>query len=78
MEILSTVPLSEHTTLRLGGPAQFFTTVTSVPELREALAYARDNSLRFFILGGGSNALFSVAGFSGLVIRISCNFFVYE
>lgn len=70
MEILENVPLAEHTTLRLGGPARFYTTVTTVPELRDALSYAREHALRFFILGGGSNTLFSDNGFPGLVIRI--------
>lgn len=78
MELLHDVPLSEHTTLHLGGRATFFTTVTSVAELREAVTFARGSNLRFFILGGGSNTLFPDNGFPGLVIHLALKGIEYE
>lgn len=71
MEIQKDVPLSEHTTLNLGGNARFFVSVTSTEELREALTYAKKNNLAPFILGGGSNILFPDDGWHGLVIRMN-------
>lgn len=71
MEILEQVPLSEHTTLNLGGKARFFVSVSSVEELREALAHAQQRDLPVFILGGGSNILFMDEGWDGLVIRMN-------
>jgi UDP-N-acetylmuramate dehydrogenase len=60
------VPLAPFTTLGIGGPARFFARITSVDQLREALAF--DGPV--FILGGGSNLLIADEGFDGLVIRI--------
>ena len=40
-------------------------------QVAEAVAFARENELRLFILGGGSNVLISDAGFDGVVLQIS-------
>ena len=63
------IPLSEHTTFKLGGLACYFFRVHSIKETREALDFARENSLPFFVLGGGSNLLVSENGFSGVIIK---------
>ena len=68
--IQENVPLAPFTTLKIGGPARFLATATSVAELREALLFARDKGLPFTILGGGSNLLVSDNGFPGVVIRL--------
>ncbi len=70
MELQENVSLAPLTTIGIGGPARFFFRATSVDELREALAWARDRSLPVFLLGGGSNLLISDAGFPGLVIQL--------
>ena len=64
------VPLAPLTTLGIGGPARLFVRATNVDELREAIQWARDESLATFILGGGSNLLVADAGFDGLVIQV--------
>jgi UDP-N-acetylmuramate dehydrogenase len=71
MDILENIPLKEHTTLRLGGNARFFVSVHSVEELREALSFAGSKKIPVYILGGGSNVLFTDDGWDGLVIHIS-------
>lgn len=71
MEIHENVSLAEYTTLRLGGVARFFISVNSLEELREALTYAREHGLQVFVLGGGSNTLFSDDGWTGVVIHIA-------
>ncbi len=68
-------PLSKHTTLHVGGPAKYFIEVTSEAEIMEALDFAKNNKLPFFILGGGSNTLADDNGFAGLVIKIKNNDF---
>lgn len=70
MHIEENVPLAPLTTIGIGGPARFFLRATSVDELREALAWARDEQHAIFILGGGSNLVISDAGFDGLVIQL--------
>ena len=71
MDLQEHVSLSLHTTLRLGGPARYFCEATSVPDLREALTFAREQGLPVYILGEGSNVLFSDEGFPGLVIKVA-------
>lgn len=70
INIQQNIPLAPYTTFKIGGPARFFCKVKSEDELMEALNYARNNRLEFFILGGGSNILVSDNGFNGLVIKL--------
>lgn len=70
MHIEEQVPLNNHTTFHIGGNADFFVRVGNVEELEKALLFARERSLPFTILGGGSNVLVSDEGIRGLVIQI--------
>lgn len=63
------VELAPLTTMKIGGKARYFLTVTNREELREALRIARSEEIPVFLLGGGSNVLISSAGFAGLVIK---------
>jgi UDP-N-acetylmuramate dehydrogenase len=71
MQILENVPLAQHTTFELGGPARAFVTVENASQLREALEFARDRAMKFLILGGGSNLVVADAGFDGLAIKMA-------
>jgi UDP-N-acetylmuramate dehydrogenase len=64
------IPLSDHTTIGLGGRARLFAHCSSVETLQAALAYARRRNLRVQILGGGSNTIFADRGFGGLVLKV--------
>lgn len=63
------VELKNFTTFKIGGQARYFFRVKSVEHAREAVLFARENKLPFFVLGGGSNLLVSDKGFSGVVIK---------
>jgi UDP-N-acetylmuramate dehydrogenase len=69
MEIKENIPLSQYTTLKIGGPARFFTEAGSEDEILGALNFAKEKGIPVFILGGGSNILVSDKGFDGLVIK---------
>jgi UDP-N-acetylmuramate dehydrogenase len=64
------VLLAPFNTFHIGGPASYFCEVASEAELVEAVQFARQHSLKIFILGGGSNLLVGDDGFDGLVVRI--------
>jgi UDP-N-acetylmuramate dehydrogenase len=68
MKIEENIPLAPLTTFQIGGPARFFARAESLEDLKEATDFARNESLDFIILGGGSNVLVDDAGFNGLVI----------
>lgn len=69
MEIRENVPLSSYTTFHIGGPAENFTIVNSIRELLDAVFYAKEHNIPFFILGTGANILISDKGIKGLVIK---------
>jgi UDP-N-acetylmuramate dehydrogenase len=65
--------LAPYTYMKVGGPADYFTTVTNLDQLKAAVIAARNQKIKFFILGGGSNLIFADEGFRGLVIRNQAN-----
>jgi len=70
--LLTQEPLRHHTTLRIGGPADFFFAAITPDELVAALRAGHEIGLPVFLLGGGSNLLVSDEGFRGLVVHNSC------
>jgi len=64
------VPLKDHTTFKIGGPAKYFFVAKTSKDIVKAVSVARDLKLPFFLLSGGSNVLASDDGFSGLVVKI--------
>jgi UDP-N-acetylmuramate dehydrogenase len=71
LTIKEKIPLGDFTSFHLGGPAKYFVEVKSKNDLEEALKFAKEKKLNWFILGGGSNLLVSDQGFDGLVIKIN-------
>jgi UDP-N-acetylenolpyruvoylglucosamine reductase len=63
-------PLERLTTIRVGGPADFFATADSVDRVVELLAWAQSEGLDVGVVGSGSNLLVSDAGFRGLVLKL--------
>jgi len=64
-------PLARLTTVRIGGPADYFAQPGSEPELVELLAWADRDGLQVGVVGSGSNLLIPDAGFRGLVLKLS-------
>lgn len=67
------VSLKNYNTFRIGGKAKYFTRVFSKDKLIKTLHWAKENSLPVFILGNGSNVLFSDKKYKGIVIKIENN-----
>lgn len=62
-------PMKEHTSLKIGGPAEFFVRVSSVEELKEVLQFAKINEIPLTVVGNGSNLLVLDSGIKGVVIK---------
>lgn len=71
-------PLSKHTTLGIGGNADYFVEVQREDQLISLLNFINENKINFYIIGGGSNLLFSDDGFRGIIIKLSGDFCKYE
>jgi UDP-N-acetylmuramate dehydrogenase len=70
LHIEKNISLKQYATFKVGGAAEFFTSVESESELLEAVAFAKDNGLEIKVLGGGSNILVDDHGVKGLVIHL--------
>ncbi len=62
--------LKNHTTFKIGGPAEYFFEAKTEQDLVKAIKTAQEMKLDFFILGSGGNVLVNDKGFKGLVIKI--------
>ncbi len=60
--------MSRHTSLHIGGPADFFVRARSEDDLIGVVGVAREAELPLFILGGGTNLLVSDKGIRGVVL----------
>jgi UDP-N-acetylenolpyruvoylglucosamine reductase len=63
-------PLARLTTIRTGGPADFFARPETPERLSELLAWADAEGLAVGVVGSGSNLLVADAGFRGLVLKL--------
>ncbi|MEP7078234.1 MAG: UDP-N-acetylmuramate--L-alanine ligase [Chthoniobacterales bacterium] len=60
-------PLSKHTTLRVGGPAQFWVEPRTEASFAELIRFCRRENLPLFVIGRGSNLLVRDGGIRGVV-----------
>ena len=68
--VLFDEPMANHTTFRIGGPADILVLPTSVQEMVAVLALTKQAGLPITVLGRGSNVLVSDKGIRGLVMRL--------
>jgi UDP-N-acetylenolpyruvoylglucosamine reductase len=62
--------LARLTTVRTGGPADFFARPSGEEELVELLAWAQQAGIEVGVVGSGSNLLVADEGFRGLAIKL--------
>src|SRR5437764_6433906 len=62
-------PLAKHTTLRVGGPAQFWVEPRNEAAFAELIRYCRRENLPLFVIGRGSNLLVRDGGIRGVVVH---------
>lgn len=68
-KLRTSVDLKNFSSIRVGGPAEFFYTADTIDDLVKAVALAYKNKIPYFVLGGGYNIIPSDSGFTGLVIK---------
>src|SRR3989338_3519478 len=77
-EIRHAEPLARHTTLGVGGPADYYSEVATPEEATALLDTARNQGWSLTVLGGGSNVVVADAGVRGLVVRYVDRSFTLE
>lgn len=66
-------PMKQHTTFKIGGPADYFLVPESGEEAGEIIKICKQTDIPYFILGNGSNLLVGDGGYRGAVIQIYRN-----
>ncbi len=64
-------PLARHTTLRVGGPAQFWVEPRDESAFAGVIRFCRAEKLPLFVIGRGSNLLVRDGGIRGVVVHPS-------
>lgn len=72
--IIPECPLSEYITFRFGGPCRALISINSAGSATELLKYLKINSIRYGIIGRGSNIIASDAGFDGVILMFGSDF----
>ena len=67
-------PLARYTSMKIGGPADYFIEVDTGSALAEVLIALRRHQLPVWLLGNGSNVLISDLGVRGAVIHLAGEF----
>lgn len=69
--VYENVDLKKYTTLGVGGIAKYLIEVTSEKNLVSLIKYLRENNLKYYILGNGSNVILDDSFFDGVIIRVN-------
>lgn len=65
--------LKEYTSFKIGGKALIFVEIENILDAKSIFNYVRTKNIKHFILGAGTNIVFSSEGFRGIVIKNSVN-----
>lgn len=63
-------PLAKHTTMRVGGPAQFWAEPETEAGFARLVAYCHQSGIPLMVMGRGSNLLVRDAGIKGVVVHL--------
>ncbi|WP_077211438.1 UDP-N-acetylmuramate dehydrogenase [Bacillus dakarensis] len=63
-------PLSKHTTIKIGGPADYLIEPSSIENIQKTMELIRKFGVKWRAIGRGSNLLVSDQGIEGIVIKL--------
>ena len=67
-------PLKNHTSFRIGGPADVFCSPNDIEDLKKVLSISKEYNIPFLVIGNGTNLLILDSGIRGLVINLNKGF----
>ena len=71
-------PLKNHTTFKIGGNCIALVEPREISDIVETIKICRENSIKFFIIGNGSNLLVPDEGYNGVIIKLKSEFSTIE
>lgn len=75
LKVLENVEIKDHCTLHIGGQFRYFATIADKDELVEAVKFAEEKNTPIFVLGGGSNLVFTDKLLNLVALKIEINGF---
>lgn len=66
--------MKNHTTMKVGGLCDCLVMPESIEEIEKLVKYAKENNIKYYIIGNGSNLLVLDEGIRGIVIKIANKF----
>lgn len=63
-------PMNNHTTFKIGGPAEVFIKVGEIEDLKQIIDFTNTNKIPLTIMGNGSNVLVLDSGIKGITAKI--------
>lgn len=70
-DYLENEPLYKHTTYKVGGPCRLYVKVRDLCSLKTLLKVVREENVPYYLIGNGSNLLFSDKEFEGVIISLN-------
>lgn len=71
--VLKEEPMKDHTTFRVGGPADWLVTPTEEEQIRDVVNLLRAEKVPYYVMGNGSNLLVGDKGYRGVIIQLGKN-----
>ncbi len=62
------VQLKDYCSIKIGGVANFVCFPKTIRQLKKLVIFLNNNGIKYFILGNGTNVVFSSNGFNGVVV----------
>ncbi len=69
--VYENVDLKKYTTLGVGGIAKYLIEVTNENNFVSLIKYLKENKIKYYILGNGSNVILDDSFFDGVIIRVN-------
>lgn len=76
--VLQNEPMSNHTSFKIGGEADFFVIADNIEQIKKIVFFSNTNKIPLFILGNGTNILVKDNGVRGIVLKINLKKFEIE
>lgn len=76
--IIPECPLSEYVTFRFGGCCRALISINSAQSAADLISYMNDKSIRYDIIGRGSNIIVDDNGFDGVILLFGSDFAAIE
>lgn len=73
-QILLDVPMKDYTSMRVGGNAKVLVLPSTVSEIAEIIKLLNNYIIPYYVIGNGTNLIFSDYGYNGVIIKLSDNF----